>query len=46
MSCQLTLWGKTAAEFSPEQNNPIIAFKAVRVGEYNGELLLDVNCDI
>lgn len=32
----VSIWGKMAEEFN-EQNNPVIAFKSVRVGDYYGK---------
>ena len=43
MSVRLTLWGRTAENFSVGQNgvpaNPVIAFKGVRVGDFGGRSL-------
>lgn len=35
----LTLWNKQAESFSADEENPIIAFKGVRVGDYGGRSL-------
>lgn len=32
----MTLWGKQAEQYNESEINPVIAFKAVKVGEYNG----------
>ena len=39
MSVRLTLWGKTAENFRTDEDRPIIAFKAVRVGDFGGRSL-------
>lgn len=40
MSVRLTLWGKQAENFSTgEVENPVIAFKGVRVGDFGGRSL-------
>lgn len=35
----VTLWGKQAESFHTDEENPIIAFKGVRVGDFNGRSL-------
>lgn len=35
-SVRLTLWGKQAEQFVAE-NQPVIAFKGVKVGDFGGE---------
>lgn len=35
-SVRLTLWGNQAEGFKPDEQNPVIAFKGVRVGDFNG----------
>jgi hypothetical protein len=37
----LTLWGKQAESFTHE-DNPVVAFKGVKVGDFGGELLVFV----
>jgi replication factor A1 len=37
-SVRLTIWGKQAEAFQAE-NNPVIAFKGVKVGDFGGEFL-------
>ncbi|KZS89984.1 replication factor-a protein [Sistotremastrum niveocremeum HHB9708] len=37
-SCRLTLWGKQAENFN-EPNQPVIAFKGLRVGDFGGRTL-------
>ncbi|KAJ3752916.1 hypothetical protein EV360DRAFT_88276 [Lentinula raphanica] len=38
-SVRLTLWGNQAENFSPDEQNPVIAFKGVKVGDYGGRSL-------
>jgi len=36
-SIRLTLWGKQAETYEDDGNNPVIAFKGVRIGEFQGK---------
>jgi replication factor A1 len=36
-SIRLTLWGKQAETYEDDKSNPVIAFKGVRVGEFQGK---------
>lgn len=38
-SVRLTLWGNQAENFSPEEQYPVIAFKGVKVGDFNGSVI-------
>ncbi|KAF5387498.1 hypothetical protein D9757_006515 [Collybiopsis confluens] len=38
-SVRLTLWGNQAENFQPEHENVVIAFKGVKVGDFNGRSL-------
>jgi replication factor A1 len=39
MSVRVTLWGKTAENFRTDEEQPIIAFKGVKVGDFGGRSL-------
>lgn len=36
-SIKLTLWGKQAEQYNPGEDHPVIAFKGVKVGDYQGQ---------
>ncbi len=36
-SVRLTLWGKQAEQYQYENEQPVIAFKGVRVGDFGGK---------
>lgn len=36
-SIRLTLWGKQAETYEDDGSNPVIAFKGVKVGEFQGK---------
>lgn len=36
-SIMLTLWGKQAETYDDDGSNPVIAFKGVKIGEFQGE---------
>ncbi|KAJ4475701.1 hypothetical protein J3R30DRAFT_3502079 [Lentinula aciculospora] len=38
-SVRLTLWGTQAENFRPDEQNPVIAFKGVKVGDFGGRSL-------
>jgi replication factor A1 len=38
-SIRLTLWGKQAETYEDDGSNPVIAFKGVRIGEFQGETI-------
>ncbi|KAJ7572056.1 hypothetical protein C8J56DRAFT_1016470 [Mycena floridula] len=38
-SVRLTLWGRQAEQFNTDEQNPVIAFKGVKVGDYGGRSL-------
>lgn len=38
-SVRLTLWGNQAENFKPDEQYPVIAFKGVKVGDFNGSIL-------
>jgi hypothetical protein len=35
-SVRLTLWGKQAEQYNDSEATPVVAFKSVKVGEYQG----------
>ncbi|KAJ3900880.1 hypothetical protein F5879DRAFT_1004285 [Lentinula edodes] len=38
-SVRLTLWGNQAENFKPDEQNPVVAFKGVKVGDFGGRSL-------
>ena len=37
---RLTLWGKEAVNFSSDKQNPVVAFKGVKVFAYEGQCVI------
>lgn len=45
-SIRLTLWGKQAETYEDDGSNPVIAFKGVRIGEFQGRSLSMISSSI